>query len=206
MPSFNDVVSGASALASDVNQIIQALKGTVGQGIPISITAVNDAINFALAVKNNDTGASKTAVFYKADGTVLLQVDKNGVIASPDGVAGASAVVTPTSAQALTNKTGITSTGAIDFTGATTVKGVHQQNLLVNPGFEIWQRGNGAFTATGTYSADRWVHNLAGTDTLSISKNTTAANLDTGSIASVACTFVLGTGAGTSNYGSSLQT
>lgn len=29
------------------------------------------------------------------------------------------------------------------------------RNLLVNGGFEVWQRGNGAFTADG-YTADRW--------------------------------------------------
>src|SRR5439155_10376677 len=102
------------------------------------------------------------------------------------GLAGTPALIIPVG--------GVTASGSIDFTGATTVRGVPQQNLLVNPGFDIWQRGNGPFTATGAYSADRWIHNLAGTDTLSISKHTTAANLDTGSIASAACTFVLGTG------------
>jgi hypothetical protein len=71
---------------------------------------------------------------------------------------------------------------------------VARANLLVNPGFEWWQRGNGPFTANFTYSADRWLSSLAGTDTLSVAKDTT--NMDTGSMACAACTFTLGTGAG----------
>ena len=44
-------------------------------------------------------------------------------------------------------------------------------NLLTNGGFEIWQRGNGPFTATSVYTADRWVQSLAAGDTLSTSAN-----------------------------------
>lgn len=105
MPSFVDVLTGTVAKASDVQQIVDSLKGTAGKGIPLSPTAVNDAINFALAVKNNETGASKALIAYKADGTVLLQVDKNGVVASPDGTAAATQIATLTSTQTLTNKT-----------------------------------------------------------------------------------------------------
>lgn len=67
-------------------------------------------------------------------------------------------------------------------------------NLLVNPGFDVWQRGAGAFTASLAYGADRWQILLAGTDTLSISREgvTKKAN----SLYSAVCTFVLGTGAG----------
>jgi hypothetical protein len=105
VPSFVDVVAGASALASDVQQIVDALKGSSGKGVPISLTALNDAVNFALAVRNNDAGASKAAAFYKADGTVLLQVDKNGVSASADGVATSAPVATTTATQTLSSKT-----------------------------------------------------------------------------------------------------
>jgi hypothetical protein len=52
-------------------------------------------------------------------------------------------------------------------------------NLLVNGGFEIWQRGNGPFTANSVYSADRWNISLGGTSSMSVSRNT--ANADTGS-------------------------
>src|SRR5215471_12459380 len=78
-------------------------------------------------------------------------------------------------------------------------------NLLTNGGFEIWQRGNGPFTANTAYTADRWIIGLAGTDTLSVSRDTT--NVDpAGSNASAACTFTLGTGAGATNLRQGLQT
>lgn len=32
-----------------------------------------------------------------------------------------------------------------------------RMNLLTNGGFEVWQRGNGPFTVSGTYTADRWL-------------------------------------------------
>jgi hypothetical protein len=73
---------------------------------------------------------------------------------------------------------------------------VARANLLVNPGFELWQRGNGPFTANGAWSADRWQVTPSGSDTLSVSMNT--ANADTGSTRCAACTFTLGTGAGNS--------
>ncbi len=43
-------------------------------------------------------------------------------------------------------------------------------NLLVNGGFEIWQRGTGSFTSTGVYCADRWI--LDGT-VMTVTKETT---------------------------------
>jgi len=47
---------------------------------------------------------------------------------------------------------------------------VARANLLTNGGFEIWQRGNGPFTANGVYSSDRWRQDLSGSSTLSVSK------------------------------------
>ena len=67
-------------------------------------------------------------------------------------------------------------------------------NLLTNGGFEIWQRGSGPFMANGAYSADRWINQIAGTDTLSVSRDGT--NQDAGSQYCAAVTFTLGTGAG----------
>lgn len=69
-------------------------------------------------------------------------------------------------------------------------------NYLCNGGFETWQRGTGAFTATTAYSADRWQIILAGTDALSVSQVSAAANKKTNSQFSAGCTFTLGTGAG----------
>jgi hypothetical protein len=51
-----------------------------------------------------------------------------------------------------------------------------RSNLLTNGGFEIWQRGNGPFTTTGAYAADRWqIYVPIGT--ISIVRD--AANADT---------------------------
>ena len=72
---------------------------------------------------------------------------------------------------------------------------VARANQLTNPGFEVWSRGNGPFTGTN-FSADRWAGSPQGTDTLSVSKDTTNVDTSSGSLAAAACTFTLGTGAG----------
>lgn len=46
-----------------------------------------------------------------------------------------------------------------------------QGNLLVNPGFEVWQRGGGAFVENGAYTADRWQINLSGTSSISVTRS-----------------------------------
>ncbi len=73
---------------------------------------------------------------------------------------------------------------------------VARANLLTNGGFDIWQRGNGPFTATNAYTADRWQIVLGGTSTISVSKDTT--NQDAGSSACLAATY-------THNAASSIQ-
>src|SRR5204862_4142173 len=69
-------------------------------------------------------------------------------------------------------------------------------NLLVNGSLNVWQRGNGPFTANNAYTADRWQISLAASDTLSVVRD--AVNIDAaqGSIVAAACTFVLSGGAG----------
>src|SRR5262252_3188163 len=74
---------------------------------------------------------------------------------------------------------------------------VARANMLCNPGFEWWQRGNGPFTAAA-FSADRWILSAQGTDTLSVSKDT--SNVDVGSAACAAVTFTLGSGAGGTSF------
>lgn len=47
------------------------------------------------------------------------------------------------------------------------------QNKLINPRFDIWQRGTSfAAIASGAYSADRWVHFFDGTTVATISRQT----------------------------------
>jgi hypothetical protein len=71
---------------------------------------------------------------------------------------------------------------------------VARANLLTNGGFEIWQRGTGAFTAYLAYGPDRWILQPNSPDTMSVSRNT--ANVDTGSAACAAVTFTHSTGSG----------
>ena len=51
-------------------------------------------------------------------------------------------------------------------------------NLLTNGGFEIWQRGAGAFSANNAYLADRWQIAIAGTSTFSVTRDTTQKDTD----------------------------
>jgi hypothetical protein len=80
---------------------------------------------------------------------------------------------------------------------------VPRPNQLVNGGFENWQRGNGPFTSN-VFGPDRWQIFLNGTDTISVSRDTT--HQDTGSTACAACTFVLGSGGGGSQLYQGLAT
>lgn len=61
-------------------------------------------------------------------------------------------------------------------------------NLLTNGGFEIWQRGNGPFTANVAYTADRWVTSI-NSGSLSVSRD--AVTVDAGSqySCSFSCTY-----------------
>src|SRR5262245_60247482 len=59
-------------------------------------------------------------------------------------------------------------------------------NLLTNGGFEIWQRGNGPFTGTGTgYCADRWALYAIGGPTFSCVRDSANAETNSGACASV---------------------
>jgi len=105
VPSFVTVTNGNTEQAQDVNQIINALNGSAGNGIPISLTALNDSVNFALAVKNADATNSRSLQVLRSNNNVLIQADVNGVIVSPDGGATTAQVMTVSHTQTLTNKT-----------------------------------------------------------------------------------------------------
>lgn len=69
---------------------------------------------------------------------------------------------------------------AVETDVANTVRR-NMQNILINGGFEIWQR-NTTFSspAQNAYTADRWKMDLGGTPTYTISREATAANVDKG--------------------------
>ena len=56
---------------------------------------------------------------------------------------------------------------------------VARGNLLTNPGFEVWQRGNGPFAANLVYTADRWLMSMGALSTYLADRDTT--HMDTGS-------------------------
>jgi len=67
-------------------------------------------------------------------------------------------------------------------------------NLLVNGGLEIWQRGNGPFTASGVMSADRWQTSITAPSTFSVVRGTTGAQLDVASANSLVGTHTFSAG------------
>lgn len=153
MPSFYNLTSGATAQAQDVQQIIDALKGTVGLGIPLSPTAVNDSVNFAVAVKNTETTNSRALQVLRANNNVLLQADANGVIVSPDGGAATAQVVNLSATQTLTNKTLTTphlTTAVVDSGGLTVTAG----GLTVSAGGATITAGGLTVTAGGVTLGD----------------------------------------------------
>jgi len=78
-------------------------------------------------------------------------------------------------------------------------------NLLSNGGMEIWQRGNGAFSGNGVYTADRWATSWIGTDTASVQRETSVIDTTLGSGASLRIAFTLGTGAGASSIAQKVE-
>lgn len=80
MTTFTTVAAGDEIKSSHVEQFRKVLTGASGGDIPVAITALNDATNWALQVKNSD--ATNTRVFRALDsaGAVLMQVDKAGIL------------------------------------------------------------------------------------------------------------------------------
>jgi hypothetical protein len=188
MPTLNDVLAGSLQQSVQVQQVIDLLKGTPNKGVPVALTAINDQNNYALTVQNQDPVNSRALSVLKSDGTVLITADINGVT-----LGGPVNMPQITSAQIAD---GTIASVDIANQGVATVNlgpDVARYNQLTNGGLEIWQRGNGPFT-TAVLTADRWRSGITGTDTQSISKDTT--HQDASSVACAACTFVLGNGAG----------
>lgn len=77
--AFSRIQALTDAEDVDVNQIFEALEGDAGKGQPISLTALNDPVRFALAARNLDPTNSRALQVLKADGTDLLIADANGV-------------------------------------------------------------------------------------------------------------------------------
>lgn len=111
------------------------------------------------------------------DGTITSAKIANGTIVAADIAPG-----TITSNEIADGTIATADLANASVTNAKLASDTARANLLTNGGFEIWQRGNGPFTAVGTaYSADRWQLQGAG---ISVSRDT--ANTDS----SAACAAV----------------
>ena len=73
------MLAGSLAQAVNVQQIIDALKGTPSKGVPIALVSLNDSANYALSVQNDDPTNSRALSVLKADGTTLISADATGV-------------------------------------------------------------------------------------------------------------------------------
>lgn len=161
-------------VATLANHYHLQLGGTIPNGWTITNAyGINVANQGAAGVVNayglyiaNQTGASTNNVGLRNLGTSLF-----------DGVA------TFTVAPVLPNAA---------ITNAKLAADTARDNLLVNGGFEIWQRGNGPFTVNGNYTADRWQPLIGGGSTFSIVADT--ANADTASRVCAAITYTHSTG------------
>jgi hypothetical protein len=189
MPTLNDVLAGSQAQAVQVQQIIDALKGTPNKGVPVALVSLNDPNNYALTVQNDDPVNSRALSVLKADGTTLISADTTGVtLGAPLNVPAGALNGTQLANASVSN--------------AKLGADVARANLLTNGGFEIWQRGNGPFVTSGVYAADRWIMGLSGTDALSTSRDTT--HQDVGSAACAACVFTNANG-GNTYFGQQIQ-
>jgi len=134
---------------------------------------ITPELGLAIAVDSDDTAT-------------YLETNLGGSLTTVDSLFNASSGHTHSGAH---QGGPITSAGVADgsITNAKLGPDVARANQLTNGGFEIWQRGNGPFTLSGQYCADRWIIGLSGTDALSVSRNT--ANADVGSAVCAALTF-----------------
>lgn len=158
--AFVRVNPGDPVQSVQIDQLIDCLNGVASKGQPIQLTQLNDATNYAETVQNLEATNSRALNVLKSDGTTLIKADVTGVtLGSPLNL--------PTNS--------ITSTYIADGTIQNVDLGpsVARANLLVNPGFEIWQRGTGPYTANSVYSADRWLQSLGASSTISVSRSGT---------------------------------
>jgi hypothetical protein len=188
--SFSDVHAGDPINAANVQQLIDALKGTTGKGVPLSPTAVNSSTAYALTVENVETTNSRALNVLKSDGSTLIKADGTGVTLGSPITLPASSI----NGSVLQNAS---------VQNASLAVNVARANLLTNGGMEVWQRGAGPYTASGAYTADRWIAALAGTDSVSVTRVAAASGQPGQYAAQLA--FTLGTGAGGSALYQQLQ-
>lgn len=89
--AFRRVLNGVDNINDvDLDQYADAFNGVGGKAQPMDLIQL-DQDRYYVVIKNLNAN-SKCQQIYKADGTLLFQVDGNGVKASPDGIASAAAL------------------------------------------------------------------------------------------------------------------
>lgn len=135
----------------------------------------------------NDLATATTGTNVTLSGTLTA-----ATVAATGGVtAGTTIAATGALSGSAVTVTGAVTGASLAITGgvdnAELGADVARRNLLVNGGFEIWQRGAGAFTSDAVYTADRWLIQLGASSTISVSRN--SANADAGSLYCAAITY-----------------
>lgn len=92
----------------------------------------------------------------------------------------------------------ITAASVIDWRQLVTVpqqsiQCTYEKNFLINGNMDVWQRGNGPFTASGTQTADRWLLSLGASCTASVSRTTGGVPLGSATMMGVVHTRSSGT-------------
>lgn len=77
--AWTDVSTGDKVEAAHINDIHQALNGTVGKAQPMAFTEVDESATYALDVRNKDATNSLIARFRNAANEVVLSVVKEAV-------------------------------------------------------------------------------------------------------------------------------
>jgi hypothetical protein len=166
---------------------------TVTRGADNTIAAIHAAGSLvemrSVAALWNDLAAAINAIESGANPAALASIVANGSVVDASVAVGAAIA--------------LSKLARYPFTNADLASDVARANLLINGGFDVWQRGT-PFGATGLYTADRWIMQTVGTDALSVQRDT--ANRDIGSVACALLSFSLGTGAGQSGIYQQLKT
>lgn len=173
-----------------------------GAATPFSLV-VNEAIDASVPAAGKLTTANGEVLHYSAyvAGTKTFTIDaraQDGTTAAAidNGSAVGQWLTRDQWNQLVADLIAIETQLGVNFAGGA------KYNYLTNPGFEIDQRG-GSVTASAAYAHDRWQLTLAGTDTATITDETSI--VDTTSLHALKAVVVVGTGAGASNVGQVLK-
>ncbi len=149
--AFDLAVGGSTAPSATYNQLAGYFNGSSSYPAnPIQLITLNDATNYVQSWKQNDTTNGRIGIFYKADGTVMAKMTKDGFRYSSDGTI-ANSDLTPVSIS-----------GAETITGAKTFSAATVFNSRV-----FWKRATStASTAALTLPTDGNIVPISGTVTI----------------------------------------